>query len=143
MTEPPPLEKREYGPDGSEADHEALRSQLYWHSPGIVMYREAPVITMHQLAVYHERLGELAAEVEEFQMLVDIRIASMPTAEQRAKLREMYGNQSNLTDAAAITGRNFVINIAAKFVLGGSGLKSFSVHRTLEQALEALRAAKS
>ena len=45
----------------------------------------------------------------------------------------------NIPNTAVYTGKNFMLNVAAKFVLGGIGLRSFSVHKTREQALEALR----
>jgi hypothetical protein len=36
-----------------------------------------------------------------------------------------------------------MLNVAAKFVLGGSiGLENFSVHQTLEQALQGLQRVK-
>jgi len=75
-----------------------------------------------------------------YDLLIDLTEAQPPNAEIRSRLKRLFGAQSNLRTAAVFTGKNFMLNVAAKFVLGGSvGLKNFSVHTTLEQALEELR----
>jgi hypothetical protein len=50
----------------------------------------------------------------------------------------VFKNDAKLRRVAVFTGRNFLVNIACKFVFTAAGLSDFTIHNTLEQALEAL-----
>jgi hypothetical protein len=52
----------------------------------------------------------------------------------------VFTRQTKMRRVAVFTGRNFMLNVAAKFVLGAAiGLKNLTVHSTLEEAVGALR----
>ena len=70
--------------------------------------------------------------------LIDITEAEPPSAETRAQLKKLFGGQAKLRRAAVFTGKNCMLNVAARFVLSGLGLKSVTTHKTKEEALEAL-----
>jgi hypothetical protein len=135
---PPPLQPKEYGPDSTPAEVEALRSQIYWYDAGIAMYIEAPVISVFQIQTYAARLAEIAATVDSFHLIIDLVCAPRPNALQRAELKKMFSGPPNISHAAVFTGRNVLLNMAAKFVLTGLGFKSVTVGKTLEQALSAV-----
>lgn len=134
------LEARPYGPESSQEEIAAIKSRVYWYAEGIIMYREVPVLSAFQLNLFGEKLRELASRiVDSYILIIDLTETEPPNAESRAKLRLLFAEQTKMKRAVVFTGRNFLINVAAKFVLGSVGLKSFTVHGTLTEALEATR----
>ena len=132
---PLPIERKEYGPDSSPQDIEVLKSQVYLHSDHVVYWKEAPVMSCWQVEVYSTKVDELIADLDSFSILIDLTDTKPPNARIRESLRNMFIplQKRGLKKAVAFTGKNFLINVAAKFVLGGSGL-NFSVYTTKAQA---------
>lgn len=134
------LEDRGYGPTLTPAERELLSSQIYIYAPGIIRMTEAPILSPIQLDVYEEKLHGLAADLDKFQMLIDLsKVVNRPQAADRARLKEIFSPiSSKVTMAAVFTGKNFILNMAAKFILGGLGFQSLTVHKHKAEALEAL-----
>lgn len=131
------FEPRPYGPESTPEELKAIEDRIYLYETGIVMYKELPVQSMFQLDIFERRMTELG-DRNGYSLLIDLTEAKPPNATIRARLQRLYGSQP-LRKVGVFTGRNFMLNIAAKFVLGGIGLKAFSVHTTLDQALGAIR----
>jgi hypothetical protein len=133
------LEKRQYGPDSSPEEREAIRAMVYMHRSDVLYWKEVPVMSVWQVEQFKEKIDELTEELDEFSILIDLTNSKPPDARTRAALRNVFTplGLHGMKRAAAFTGKNFFINVAAKFVLGGSGLK-FSVHSTQEAAEKAL-----
>lgn len=132
------FEARAYGPDSTPVEVQAIRDCIFMYEPGILYWRELPVQSDFHLQIFRERLTELAAGTRPH-LLIDLLVATPPGAEARAALRKMFTSQPLIDRIAVFTGRNFMLNVAAKFVMTTAGLKNFAVHRTLEEALEDLR----
>src|SRR5262245_39902898 len=115
------FETRGYDHTSTPEQVEALRERVYLHSPGVVMYREVPVPTLFQLDVFQGKLTELTRSMDSYALLVDLTEAAPPTAEIRAHLRIAFSARTNIRICAVFTGRNFMLNVAAKFVLSGIG----------------------
>jgi hypothetical protein len=133
------LEARAYGPDSTPEEVAAIGECIYMHAPDIMMYREVPVQSLFQLDIFDQRMTELAKDLASFALIIDLTIAHPPSAEVRQRLKRLFGSFKNMRRVTVFTGRNFMLNVAAKFVLGGLGLKALSIHKTLEDALEATR----
>ena len=106
------------------------------------MYKELPVQSIFQLDLFMEKVREITAGLNSFDMLVDLTEANRPSPEIRAHLKKRFNELEKLRHVAVFTGQNFLLNIAAKFVLSGCGIRSYSVHKKLEEALEAIYAQK-
>jgi hypothetical protein len=132
------FEVRPYGPASTPEEVQAIKDCVYVYKPGIVMYKELPVQSIFQLDLFHEKLNDVGSKLESYALLIDLIEAKPPGAEIRTRLKTLFGSQKNMRTAAAFTGKNFMLNVAAKFVLSGIGLKSFTVHKTLDEALEAV-----
>ena len=132
------FEERPYGSDSTPAEVQAIKDCVYLYQPGIVMYRELPIQSLFQLDLFHEKLNEVGSQLPSYALLIDLVEAKPPNAEIRTRLKTLFGSQKNMRTAAVFTGKNFMLNVAAKFVLSGIGLKSFTVHKTLQEALEAV-----
>ncbi len=135
-----PLEVKAYSLDATPAEIQALRDQIYVYAPGIIKFTEAPMLSAKQFDVYEVKMHELAAEIPEFQLLIDLtNVVIRPDAKERARLKSIFHPISHqVTQCAVCTGKNFLLNMAAKFILGGLGFASLTVHKTRAEALEAL-----
>jgi hypothetical protein len=132
------FEVRPYGPESTQDEVQAIKDCIYVYKPGVVMYRELPIQSIFQLDLFHAKLNEVASTLASYALLIDLTDARPPNAAIRVRLKSLFGSQANMRTAAVFTGKNFMLNVAAKFVLSGIGLKSFTVHKTLPEALEAV-----
>lgn len=134
------VEARPYGPDSTPLEVAALKARIFLH-PGasdIIVWQEVPVMTVFQVEKFGEKVAELASRLPSFRYLVDLREAPLPGPEIRAKLVSIFRSDPKPKRVAVFTGRNFLVNIACKFVFTAAGLTDFSIHKTEEQALAAL-----
>jgi hypothetical protein len=132
------IEARAYGPDSSPEEIEAIRRRISLLRDDVILYREMPVQSPFHLDLFQEELVRLAKTLPAIALLIDLTEAKPPNARTRERLREIFRGLTNLRAAAVFTERNFVLNIAAKFVLSGLGLRSYTIHTTREEALKAL-----
>jgi hypothetical protein len=135
---PLPVEARPYGPDSTPEEIAALKSRIYLYAPDIILWQEVPVMTVFQVEKFAEKVDELRRGLTSFRYLIDLREAPLPAPEVRAKLVSVFKDDAKLRDLAVFTGKNFLVNIACKFVFTAAGLRGFTIHKTLEQALAAL-----
>ena len=123
----------------SPTEIEAIREHVCLYKNNIILWREVPVMSPFQVELFQQKLELLAQQFPSFDLLIDLTGAQHPPdAEIRAQLRMIFKSQRNLHAVAVFTGRNFMLNVAARFVLGAVGV-AFSVHSTKEEALRALQ----
>ncbi|MCX4247813.1 hypothetical protein [Paraliomyxa miuraensis] len=137
------LENRPYGPDSTEDEQRAIRAQVVRISDDVVLYRETPVVTAFSLDLMFGRIGELTAGRSPFYLVIDLTVTGPPSAEVRQYLRGLF-RALEPAYVAVFTGKNFMLNVAAKFVLGKVfGGVRHSVHKTLDEALQAVASART
>ena len=133
------FEARPYGPGSTPEEIRAIEDCVFVHAPGILYWRELPVQSEFQLRIFDERLRALCREWTEYRLLIDLEVATPPGAAVRAGLRKVFqGQEEKLRRIAVFTGKNFMLNVTAKFVLTNAGMRRFTVHRTLAEAEEEL-----
>lgn len=135
------IEARPYGPGSTEAEREALRNCASLVEEGIVLFRAVPVPTRFQLDLAFDRIEELMAKGPKFALIIDLSRGQRPSAEVRAHLRHRFSSLSGLAHTSVYVGPNFVLTVAARFVLHGAGHSSVTFHRRYEDAVEAARRA--
>jgi hypothetical protein len=128
------LEARPYGPDSTPEEIAALRERVMRLGDNLLMYQEVPVPSLYQVGLFREWIDALSADMTHYDLVVDLTAAKPPNAEVREALRKLFTTQPKLKHVAVFTGRNFLLNVAARFVLGSMGLKG-TVHKTKEDAL--------
>ena len=134
------FENRAYGPESTPEEIQAMQECITIHEPGILLWRELPVQSLFSLDVVEERLQILTRDLDRYDLLIDLVRATPPSPAVRARLKRIFTSQAKLGRVAVFTGKNVMLNVAAKFVLGGSvGLRKYSVHRDAEEALDELR----
>jgi len=135
------IEARAYGPESSPEEIAAIRDRVSLFADGILRFREVPVPTPFAIDVAFDRIHELVASMERYHLLLDLTEASRPSAAVRAHLRTRFSDLPRPPiHVGVFTGANFMLNMAAKFVLT-SCVPALSVHKTEAQALHAIRSA--
>lgn len=130
------IEAREYGPDSTDGEQQLLRSRVKLIADDVVLYEEVPVQSTYQIDVMFERLRELTRDLNKFFYVISLRDAGRPTINTRHHLKMRFLEfHERITHTAVYTGKNFMLNVAIKFVFNGFGFDSYSVHRTVEQAM--------
>ena len=133
------IEARAYGPDSSKAEIEALRDRVVFHKGFTILFEEVPVGSAFQIDVCIDRVEELLREHDCHNLIIDLRAAGRPTPACREQLRSrVTAIQQQLKAVAVFTGKNFLVNVAARFVLTGIPQR-ISVCKTLAAAEEAIR----
>ena len=125
------LEHREYGPDSSPEERALIRDRVSLYRPHVIYWHEVPVMSVWQVQEMGEQFSTLAARLDRYHLLINLTEARPPNARIRAALRQVFAptSASGLDRCAVFTDRNYFISVAAKFVLGGAGLKAR--HRAL------------
>jgi hypothetical protein len=135
------VEARPYGPESTEAEREALRNRVSQVGDRIVLFRAVPVPTPFQLDLCFDKIEQLTEGMRSFALVIDLTEGQRPSAEVRAYLRERFVRLTRLAHTSLVVGPNFVLSVAARFVLRGAGHGSLTIHRRREEALEAARGA--
>lgn len=130
------IEARPYGPESSEPERKALRDRVSLVEDRVLIFRAVPVPTMFQLDLCFDKIEELTAGMPGFALIIDLTEGRRPGAEVRAHLRERFSRLKRLVHTSLFVGPSFVLSVAARFVLRGSG-HDFTIHRRNEDALEA------
>lgn len=134
------LEAREYGPDSSPAEVEAIQARLTMVRPGVVMYREVPVPSPFQIGVFADKLRRLTAGLDRYAMVMDLHEAKPPGKQVREALRAMFAAEPRLGRVAVFTGGNFIINSVAKLLLKNCGVRDLVLCKGEAEALSAVGA---
>ena len=115
-----------------------LEENLVWvHNKDkrIIFYREPSTTSKEQLDFNFQTIYELAKPFEDFYLILDLTKAKRPGPEIRQHILEKFALiQPNLSHLAIYTGKNFILNMAATFIMKKTGLKSYSIHKTLAEA---------
>lgn len=132
------IEARPYGLDISAEELEALRARVYLINEDTVLWHEVPVQTIYLIGIFGEKLAELTREMRKFYLMVNLAEAGRPSAEIINALRNIFRALPSLQLVSICTGKNFILNVAAKFVLERVGFVSYSIHQTQDEALQAI-----
>lgn len=135
------IESRPYGPESAPAELDALRARVRKVADRLFLYEEVPVQTTFALDVMFDCLEELAAGLDRFAYVVDLRGVKRPGAEVRERLKQRVKRLNpRLAHVGLVLGRNDVVMRAvAKLAAFAIGFRSFTSHSSVEDALEACR----
>ena len=137
------LETRQYGPDFTEDEREAIKSCIYKYDENTIYFKEVPKHSVPQLEIFWERLREESKTLENYCLLIDLSESSPPPSDVRKFLSVHFRElRPQLKYAGVFTGKSFLMNIAGKFVLSAALTVKFSIHKTKEEALRAIENAK-
>jgi len=131
------IEARAYGPESTTGERQALRRRVRRLSHDVILYEEVPVQSHFQIDLMFERLTEVSQGLDQFYYVISLCDAGRPTADTREHIKQRFREfHPRIQHTSVYTGKNFMLNVAIKFVFNGFGLHSYSIHRSLPQALD-------
>ena len=134
------FEKRAYNEDATEAEIQAMKDNVFQYSPQIIYLDEMPVVSPFSIQLVFEQIEILGKQMGEHGLLVDIRNTVRPDSiTRRAINKEFTRLCENIAHVSFCTGKNFLINTAARFVMYQTNLDSFSVNKSVEEAVVAIQ----
>jgi hypothetical protein len=135
----------EVGLHEAEAGPEAraeLRKRVRQIGDRLFFMDEVPVQTPFTLDVLFDRLEELTADLDRFAYVVDLSGVKRPDARVRERLKQRAaGINRRLAHVGLVVGGNAVIRAVAKLTAFSIGFRSFSFHKSIDEAVEACRRA--
>jgi hypothetical protein len=128
--------------DASPTDLAELRKHVWRIDDRLFMLQEVRTQTPFTVDVLFDRLEELAAGLERFASVVDLRTVQRPDARTRAKLKERIAKiNPRLVHVGLALGSNVVMRAVAKLVTFAVGFRSFGFYESVDEATEACRRA--
>ncbi len=105
----------------------------------IIFYKEPPTTSKGQLDYNFQRISKLAKNYQDFYLILDLTNAKRPDPEIRQHILEKFDLiKGKLAHMSIFTGKNFIVNMAATFILKKVQLKSYSIHKTQSEAEAAI-----
>jgi len=136
------FEKKTYGEDSPPHIVEAIRKRVSILEDGIILLDEIPIVSPFSINHVFDQMKIFAKTLEKCGYLVDITDTVIPNAETRRVInREFQHTLSNVKHVSFVTGKNFIINTAARFVMYQTNLESFSISKTREEGIAAIKKA--
>ena len=134
------LSGKSFGPESTSEELEALRNRVYMHSEDILVFKDIPESTRFSEKVLFDQADKLVGAHESFVMIVDLSDSTRPNAEVRHYIQDRIKSMTRLRHISVIIpNKNLLLEMAAKFIMRGMGLKSYAICKTLEEALERIR----
>src|SRR5262245_26411123 len=135
------IESRPYGPDATPAELEALRARVRKVGDRLFLWEELPIQSAFTQDLLFAHLEQLAAGLDRFAYVVDLRGVKRPGAEVRERLKHWVKRLNpRLEHVGLVLGTNDVVMRAvAKLAAFAIGFRSFTFHSSVEDALEACR----
>jgi hypothetical protein len=119
-----------------------LQKRVWQVADRLFVMVEVPVQTPFTLDVIFDRLEELATGLDRFAYVVDLSAVERPEPRVREKLKQRVGRiNQRLVHVGVVIGGNAVIRAVAKLAAFAVGFRSFSFHKTVDEAVEACRRA--
>jgi hypothetical protein len=138
MTSEGDLHEAEPGPEARAA----LRKRVSRIGDRLFLLVEVPVQTPFTLDVLFDRLEELADGLDRFAYVVDLIGVRRPDARVRERLKQRAARINHrLVHVGLAVGGNAVIRAVAKLTAFSIGFRSFSFHKSVDEAVEACRRA--
>jgi hypothetical protein len=136
------LSPREYGPESTPEERQAIADRVSIADAGILLIREMPVQSPFSVHLMYDRIEELSQDWDQFTYIVDLTEAKRPNPETRVALKERSQRISRrISHVAIVVGTNELMRIMARLFAYGMGLASVSIHATSAEAIERARRA--
>ena len=134
------IEHRAYGPNSTKAEVQMLRDRVELLEAGILLFREVPVMSPFEIEITTDEIGKYLNSGKAQYIIIDLVGVAPPDSLLREKLKACYSPYTDqIEHMAFFTGMNSFLNLVAKFMVRTVGYKKYSFHKTLEQAIKAIK----
>ncbi len=134
------IEDKYYTELSTEKEVQAMKERIWLEGDDMIFLHEYPRQTPFSVDVAFDRIEELAKSIGEFALIVNLCDAHKPDALARKQIKERYRIlKGDLIHSSCYTGDNILINTVIRFVMHGYDIKSLSVHKSQEDAINRAR----
>ena len=110
--------------------------RVFLLSDNVIYLNELNNPTPENISSMWNLIGNLMQPGKKYFMLINLVDSELPNAEVREQLRvEQKKYTQQIEHIAVFTGKNRLINLSVKFVMGKGHLKSVSISKTEQEAL--------
>jgi len=125
-----------YGEDSPPIVVEAIKQRVSVIEDEIVLLNEIRHVSPFSINIVFNEMKQYASELENCGYLIDITNTNVPDAKTRRVINNEFKHTlGNVKHVAFVTGKNFIINTAARFVMYQTSLNSFSIVKDRNQGI--------
>jgi hypothetical protein len=138
------IEAKAYGPDCTPEEIGLLKGLITIFDSHTLLFKEAPIVSEFQIEICFNHMAHLIEKNPDLKyLLIDLSASQRPGPKERQCLKVFWKKIApDLDHISLFTEKNFLLNTAAKFVLNGLALRSFSIHKKKEEAIRELKKKK-
>lgn len=134
------FETRPYHEDASEEEIKAIKDLVFVFSDNIIAFKEMKVISPFSANLVFDQMELLGKNFDHYGILIDLTTSQKPDSKSRRVINKRFKKIcEDVEHVSFCTGKNFIINAAARFVMYQTNLGSYSIHKTIDGAVNAIK----
>jgi len=134
------FERRAYNEDATEEEVQAIKNEVFMYDKEIVYYKEILVVSPFSINISFDEVDRLGQQMGKHGLLIDVRYVKNPDARTRRAINSRFTKTCESVEHVSFcTGKNVLLNTAARFVMYQTNLNSFSIHKTVEASIQAIK----
>jgi len=135
------LEKRPYTADSTSPDEiAAIKNHVQIYDDQTIYYKEIYIMNEFTVNLMFDEAIRLGKTLGEHGLLIDLLTCTFPDSITRRVINKQFRIATeSVSHVSFFTGKNVLLNAAARFVMYQSNLDSFSIHNTFESALQTIK----
>jgi len=134
------FEKISYSDDSPPHIVEAIKNRVSIIEDRIILLDEIPIVSPFSINLVFNQMTSFAKTMKDCGYLIDITDTDLPTAEARRAINSQFQSTlSNVKHVSFITGKNFIINTAARVVMYQTSLDSFTISKTRQEGIDEIK----
>ncbi len=134
------FEARPYHEGSTPEEIQGIKDNVYIYDPQIIYLEEIPVVSPFSIGLVFDQVELLGQNLDRHGLIIDIRNSKRPDAITRRVINQRFtGVCEQLAHVSFCTGQNFLINTAARFVMYQTNLDSFTINKTVEEAIKSIK----
>ena len=134
------FEKRAYNEDATEEEIQAIKNEVFIYDKEVIYYKEILVVSPFSINISFGEVERLGEQMGKHGLLIDIRQVKNPDARTRRAINSRFSKICESVEHVSFcTGKNILLNTAARFVMHQTNLNSFSIHKTVGASIEAIK----
>lgn len=135
------IERKSYKEDCGKEIIKAIENRVYVYEPGVIYYKEMPVVSPFSVKIMSNKIKQLASQFENWTMILDLREAKRPDAKARRALHNNFDPLHKSAKFTAFYTTGFLLNTSIHFAMFGLGSKTYSVTTKFDVALKDVKEA--
>ena len=132
------IEPKAYGPECRPEELMALRRRVSVLKPGLILYRELPVVTGFTIDLMFKQVKQVSSSWDAYSLIIDLSNAGRPSAAARHSIVRRFNSLARLERIILVMGGNVLIRVASKFILAGVLKQDIVTVTTLDEATNAV-----